>query len=164
MTTIEYQLTKSELITTGTLRRLTRPRIMASVVLMFLGAIVLIVGFGGLLHILGWFFLLFAILVPVGFMGAVYSVVNANPVETSKITMSFGDSGIIYEAKSVRAERSWDFFRSWSQSEKYFFLQTDNIGSEITIPKRAFTQEQLQSFFEKLAHISRNHATTRSET
>ena len=160
MTTIQYQLTKSELITTGTLRRLIRPRTMTSIGLMFIGSIVLIIGFEGLFRILGWFFLFFAILAPIGFMGAVYSVVNANPIETSKITMSFGDDGVTFEANGVRSERSWNSFWSWSHSGKYFFLQMDKIGSEITIPKRAFTQGQLESFIEKLSHVNRGLASS----
>ena len=57
MTTIEYQLTRSELITIGTLRRLKRLQFMVTIGLMFIGSIVLIIGFSGFFRTLGWFFL-----------------------------------------------------------------------------------------------------------
>ena len=163
MTTVEYQLTKRELILTGTLRKLGRIRTLVFIGLISIGAIILIL-LGDSASILGWFFLVFVILLPLLFMRAFQLQVNANPIFTSQITMSFGDFGIISVADGYRSEREWRSLFGWSHSEKYFFLHVDRLGTPIIIPKRVFTEPQLELFFEQLTHIGGNLVPSTNET
>jgi len=80
-------------------------------------------------------------------------VVNANPVLTSPITMTFDDDGIVSAATGQRSEREWKSFASWSDSDKYFFLHIDTLGTAVTIPKRAFTESELELFKNNLTQI-----------
>ncbi len=163
MTTVEYQLTKRELILTGTLRKLGRMRTLVFIGLILIGAILLIL-LGDSTSILGWFFLAFVILLPLLFMRAIQQQVNANPIFTSTITMEFGDFGIISVAEGYRSEREWRSLFGWSHSDKYFFLHVDTLGTAITIPKRAFTEDQLELFFDQLSHIDGKLASPANET
>ena len=153
MTTVEYQLTKREVILTGTLRKLGRMRTLVFIGLILIGAILLIL-LGDSASILGWFFLAFVFLLPLLFARAAQVYVNANPILTSKLTMEFGDFGIISVADGYRSEREWRSLFGWSHSDKYFFLHVDALGTPIIIPKRAFTEPQLEMFFDQLAHIN----------
>jgi len=163
MTTVEYQLTKRELILRGTLRKLGRMRTLVFIGLILIGAILLIL-LGDSASILGWFFLAFVILLPLLFMRAIQQQVNANPIFTSKITMDFGNFGIISVADGYRSEREWRSLSGWSHSDKYFFLHTDTLGTAITIPKRAFSEPQLELFFDQLSHIGGNLVSSTDET
>ena len=163
MTTVEYQLTGRELILTGTLRKLGRLRTLVFIGLVSLGAIILIL-LGDSASIVGWLFLSFVLLLPVLFARAFQMYVNANPILTSKITMEFGDVGIISVADGYRSEREWRSLFGWSHSDKYFFLHVDTLGTAITIPKRAFTEPQLELFFDQLSHIGGNLVPSTNET
>jgi hypothetical protein len=163
MTTVDYQLTKGELIRTGTLRKLGQLRTLIFIGILFIGAIILIL-LGGSLQILGWAFLVFAILTPFIFARAFQRYVSANPILTSKITVSFGDVGIISLADGYRSEREWRSLTGWSHSDKYFFLHVDTLGTAITIPKSAFTKEQLEMFFDQLSNIGGNVVPSTNET
>ena len=163
MTTVEYQLTKREVILTGTLLKLGRMRTLVFIGLILIGAILLIL-LGESAAILGWFFLAFVFFFPVLFARAAQMYVNANPILTSKITVEFGDVGIISVADGYRSEREWRSLFGWSHSEHYFFLHADTLGTPIIIPKRAFTEPQLELFFEQLSHIGGNLVHSTNET
>jgi hypothetical protein len=152
MTTVEYQLTKRELVLTGTLRKLRQARIIIGVSLFLLGAILLLWA-GGSFRILGWFILAYVLLFPFILMRAIHQQVSANPVFTSRTKLSFGDSGIISVGDGVKSERSWESLKSWSQSKEHFFLHTDNLGAAVTIPKRAFANQQMELFLNEVKRI-----------
>jgi YcxB-like protein len=163
MPTIDYQLTKRELIFTGTLRKLGRPRTLIGIGGIFLvGVFLVIVGYPA--RILGWFLIAYVILFPVLLARAGQQFINANPVFTSQTHLTFTDSGIVSEASGLRSERPWASFQSWSHSDKYFFLHTDNLGTAVTVPKRAFTESQMESFFDHLSHIGGNLVSAQGET
>jgi hypothetical protein len=163
MTTVEYQLTKGEFVLTETLRKLRRLRTLLCIGILFIGGIIFILQ-GGSLQVLGWAFLIFAFLTPLMFGRAFQKVASANPILTSKITMSFGDAGIILLADGFRSEREWRRLTGWSQSDKYFFLHVDSLGTAITIPKSAFTKEQLEVFCDQLSNIGGKVVRSTSET
>jgi hypothetical protein len=152
MTTVEYQLTKRELVFTGTWRKLRQARIIMGMSLFLLGAILLLVA-GGSFSILGWFLLAYALLFPLLLMRAIHQQINANPVLTSKTALSFGEFGIVSGANGIRSERSWQSLKSWSQSQEHFFLHTDKLGTVVTIPKRAFTNQQMELFLTEVKNI-----------
>src|SRR5215831_2659545 len=157
MATVEYQLTKRELILTATLRIVLRARTLVAIgYLLFMG--LLLIWFGDAYRIIGWVCLALAMLWPLIFLRAIQRIVNANPVLTSKITMHFDEVGIVSVSPGYRSEREWLSFFGWSHSDKYFFLKVDKLGTPITIPKRAFTDAQLKMFFEQLSHINHNQA------
>ena len=163
MTTVEYQLTRRELVLTGTLRKLGRARTLAFISLILIGAMLLIM-LDDSARIVGWFFLAYVLLLPLLFARAVHVFVNANPIFTSKTTLSFGDFGIVSVADGYRSEREWRALAGWSHSDKYFFLHTDTLGTAITIPKRAFSEVQLELFFEQLSQIDGKLASPMNET
>jgi len=101
----EYQLTKRELIYTGTVRLLGRARTLVALGLLFIAGIVLIL-IGDSYTIIGWVFLACALLFPLLLVRAVQRFVNANPVLTSKFTMDFGDLGIVSISEGYRSERA----------------------------------------------------------
>src|ERR1700742_3608018 len=103
MITVEYQLTKRELVFTGTLRKLRQVRIMIGMSLFLLGAILLLMA-GDSLQILGWFLLAYVLLFPFIMMRAIHQQINANPVFTSKTKLSFGESGIVSTANGIKSE------------------------------------------------------------
>ena|SRR5437868_1237524 len=152
MNTVEYQLTKRELVLTSTLRKLRQVRIIIGMSLFLLGAISFLVA-GDPLRILGLFLLAYVLLFPFILMRAIHQQINANPVFTSKTELSFGESGIVSTAHGIKSERSWQSLKSWSQSKEYFFLHTDNLGTAVTIPKRAFTNQQMELFLKEVKNI-----------
>jgi hypothetical protein len=152
MTTVEYQLTKRELVLTGTLRKLRQVRIIIGMSLLLLCAILLLVA-GGSFRILGWFLLTYVLVFPLLLMRTIHQQINANPVFTSKTKLSFGESGLVSVANGMRSERSWQSLKSWSQSKEHFFLHTDNLGTAVTIPKRAFTNQQTELFLNEVKRI-----------
>ena len=152
METVEYQLTKRELVLTGTLRKLRQVRIITGMSLFLLGAILLLMA-GDPLRILGWFLLAYILLFPFILMRAIYQQISANPVFTSETKLSFGESGIVSIANGIKSERSWQSLKSWSQSKEHFFLHTDNLGAAVTIPKRAFTNHQIELFLNEVKNI-----------
>ena len=153
MPTVEYQLTKRELVFTGTLRKLRQVRIIIGMSLFLLGAILLIMA-GDPLRILGWFLLAYVLLFPFILMRAIHQRINANPVFTSKTELRFGESGIVSIANGIKSERSWHSLRAWSESKEHFFLHVDNLGAAITIPKRAFTEQERESFLHEVRRIN----------
>jgi YcxB-like protein len=163
MATVEYQLTKRELILTGTIRQLGRTRTLVMLGLRLIIAIMLIL-IGDPYSIIGWVFLASVFLSPLLFARAIQRFVNANPLLTSKFTMDFGDVGIISVSEGYRSEREWRSFFGWSHSDKYFFLRADKLGTAITIPKRAFTEVQLELFFDQLSHIDGKLLSLTNET
>ena len=163
MATIEYQLTKREVIVIGTLRKLGRMRTLLFIGLVLIGSIILIL-LGDSASILGWFGLGYVFFLPLLFARVAQMYVNANPVLTSKITMQFSDIGIISVADGYRSEREWRSLFGWSHSDKYFFLDVDKLGTPIIIPKRAFDERQLESFFDQLSHIGGNLVPPTKET
>jgi hypothetical protein len=153
MATIEYQLTKSELVRTGTLRKLRQARIIIGMCLLLLGAILFLMA-GDSFRILGWFLLTYVLLSPLILMRAIHQQISANPVFTAKTKLSFGESGIVSIADGIKSERSWQSLKSWSQSKDHFFLHTDNLGTAVTIPKRAFTEQQMELFLIEVKNIN----------
>ena len=163
MPTIDYQLSRSELIFTGTLRKLGRLRTLIGIGLIFLAGVFLVV-LGDAARILGWFLIAYVVLFPILLARAAQQFLGANPVFTAKTRFTFNEAGIISDANGIRSERSWDSFKSWSHSNKYFFLHTDNLGTAVTVPKRAFTEPELELFFEQLSHIGGNLDSSNDET
>lgn len=152
MTTVEYQLTKRELVLSGTLRKLRQMRIILGMIWFLLCALLLLMA-GNPFRILGWFLLAYVLLIPLIMMRAIHQQISANPVFTSKTELSFGESGILSSADGIKSERSWQSLKSWSQSKDHFFLHTDNLGTAVTIPKRAFTDQQLELFLAEVKKI-----------
>jgi hypothetical protein len=113
-------------------------------------SVILFIGVDGSFRILAWFILAYLLLFPFILMGAMYKQVSANPVFTSRIKLSFGESGIISEGNGIKSERSWESLNSWSQSKEYFFLHIDKLGTALTIPRRAFTDQQMELFLNEL--------------
>jgi hypothetical protein len=75
-------------------------------------------------------------------------------VFTAKTELSFGESGIVSIADGIMSERAWQSLKSWSQSKDYFFLHTDNPGTAVTIPKRAFTKQQMELLLAEVKNIN----------
>jgi hypothetical protein len=157
MTSVEYQLRVRELVLTGTLRKLTQARVVVGISLFLLVAIILLL-FGDSFRILGWFLLFYVVFFPILMMRAVHQQIRANPVFTSKTILCFDESGIVSTANGIKSERSWDSLNSWSHSDKYFFLHTDNLGTAITIPKRSFSKQQIELFLNEVQRISNRSA------
>jgi len=86
-------------------------------------------------------------------MRAIHQQVNADPVFVSATEMSFSESGIVSVADGIKSERPWHTLKSWSQSKNHFFLYTDNLGAAVTIPKRAFTNQQMDLFLNEVKKI-----------
>src|SRR5262249_55002639 len=145
MKTVKYQLTTRELVLTGTLRKLGRIRVLVGISLILLAGIALLT-IGDSLRILGWFLIFYVLLFPVLMLRAVHQQIKSNPVLTSKTTLNFSQSGVVLDANGIKSERSWNSLRSWSHSNNYFFLHTDSLGTAVTIPKRAFSEKQLELF------------------
>jgi hypothetical protein len=108
---------------------------------------------GDPLRIFGWFLLAYVLLFPLILMRAIQQQINANPVFVSETELSFGESGIVSIADGIKSERSWQSLKSWSQSKDHFFLHTDNLGAAVTIPKRAFTNQQMELFLNEVKKI-----------
>lgn len=153
MPTLKYRLTKGELIFTATLRKLGRMRTLVAMGLISIAAVLLIL-VDNKLGVLGWALLAYVILFPVLVALVVLAQLNANPAFTSKTTLTFSDAGVTTVVNGIRSERPWNSFASWSQSEKYLFLNTDKLGTALTIPKCAFTDAQLEMFFDQLSHVN----------
>jgi len=163
MPTVEYQLTRRELIYTGTVRLLGRTRTLVALGCLAIAAILLML-IGDSFKVAGWVFLAWVFLFPLVIVRLLHRFVNANPVLTSKFTLDFDESGIVSTSEGYRAERAWSSFFGWSQSDKYFFLQVDKLGTPITIPKRAFTEAQLETFFDHLSRVGGKFVSSTSET
>src|SRR5437870_2252763 len=93
MPTLEYQLTKGELIFTATLRKLARVRTLIAMGLLSLAGVILIL-LGNKFSVLGWALLAYVILFPGLVALVVLSQLNANPAFTSKTAFIFSDSGV----------------------------------------------------------------------
>ena len=163
MPTLEYRLTKEELISTATVRKLARTRTLIGLGLMFLAAVLLIL-VGNKFSILGWALLAYVIVFPGLVALIVLSQLNANPAFTSKTTFVFSDAGVTTTANGIRTHRPWNSFVSWSQSDRYFFLHADKLGTALTVPKRAFSEVQLKMFLDQLSHAGGQSAASDSET
>ena len=163
MATIEYELSKRELILTGTLRKLGRTRTLIGIGLIFLAGAFLLF-FGESYRVLGWFLVAYVIVFPILVARATQQQINANPAFTSRTTLTFTETGITSVVNGIRSDRPWDSLQSWSHSNKYFFLHVDKLGTAITIPKRAFTESQLDLFFDELSHITGDLVPSTNET
>lgn len=152
MSTIEYQMTKRELIYAGIARTLKRRRIIIMLSLFLSGAIFLI-NIGGSFRGPGYFFLAYVLFYPLLLWRVFHRQIKANPAFISIIRFGFDEACFVSIAGGIKTERLWHSLKFWSQSKEHFFLEIDSLGTALTIPKRAFTNQQMNIFLDKLKNI-----------
>jgi hypothetical protein len=152
MNTISFQMTLSEHLRTGFRRKILRPRFLGRLGLI-LGCGVFLAACGGAWSYVGTIFIAFAILLPIFLYRAIHRVITKFSWFTAPTTLTFGDAGIAVAAPDYRSELGWPKFRSWSQTSDYIFLFLDDGNVAVTIPKRAFSAEQMQSFLSYVTRI-----------
>jgi hypothetical protein len=152
MNTVNYQMSFDELLRTCVRRKILRPRFLARLGIMLCCGIVLAIC-GGAWSYVGAIFIAFAILLPVFLYRAIRRLLTKYSWFTDPITLTFGDAGISVTATDFRSDLGWSRFRTWSQTDSYFFLFLDRGNVAVTIPKRAFSVEQLQSFLSYVTRI-----------
>jgi len=154
MTTVEFQLTKSELVFSATWQSSKRPSsIIFTVIYLMLAIICFIVG----AQLYMWTMLACILLFHLVTLVQMYSRVTSNPSLMARTRISFGESGIIRNGGGVRTESTWESFYSWSQSKNYFYLNFDKLGNAYFLPQKAFTSEQREEFLrlvKKIYHSS----------
>jgi hypothetical protein len=68
----------------------------------------------------------------------------------SEITLTLNSDGIKVVSENGSSNLQWSAFKKWTDNSKYIFLLLGDLQA-ITIPKRAFTNEQLTEFKTLLA-------------
>lgn len=161
--TVTYQMRPGEVIRTAFRRRVSTPSFIANLAVpLTVGMVLVVVGNspaallakGKTPLYFGLFFVAYAVLAPLGLYLTIRRLVGKWPWLTAPTTFSFSDAGITIAAPGRRTELSWSAFRSWSQTRDHVFLYLDTSHSAVTIPRRAFSAEQLQSLMSCLARIS----------
>ena len=155
VTTVSYQMTFDELMQASLRRKLLRPRFLVPLAAIFLAGLALLF-IGDAIFYLGMFCIAYAIFVPLQHYHALRRLLKGGAWFTAPTTFSFDDSGVSMEAPGHSLRMAWTAFRSWSESEAHLFLSIDEAGdSAVTIPKRAFDADQMQSF---QSHVMRSVA------
>ena len=151
MNTVTYQMQFDEVVRTGFRRKLLRPRFLRSIaILLVIGVVLLVVG--GRSAYVGMFCIAYAVLAPLTLYLAIQRLIRQCAWFTAHTTLGFSDAGVTMTTPGYRTEMAWSWFRSWSQTRDHLFLFLDDGNSAVTIPKRAFSTEQLQSF---LSYVTR---------
>jgi hypothetical protein len=155
MNSVNYQMSLGEHLRTGFRRKLLRPRFLAFVVTILGCGIFLLVASGGSgpFFYAGIFFFIYALIVPVQLYFVLRRILTRFSWFTAPTTLTYSESGIAVAAPEYRSELGWSQFRSWSQSGGYLFLFLDGGNTALTIPKRAFSPEQFQTFLTYVARV-----------
>jgi hypothetical protein len=155
MNKVDYQMSLGEHLRTGFRRKVLRPRFLLFVATIIGCGIFLVVASGGSgpFFYAGIFFLMYGPLLPVQLYFALRRILTKFSWFTAPTTLTFGDSGLAIAAPDYRSELGWSQFRAWSQSGDYLFLFLDGGNTAITIPKRAFSPDQLQAFMTYVTRV-----------
>jgi hypothetical protein len=141
MIIIEYQLTARELVFIEAWRDLKNPFTIISLLLFLIGeAFTVKTGELPYPFIPPIFFLVLSFLR----LWNIYRTIKANTTLTLRTKLSIGETGILVISALSKSERAWQSLRSWSESKNYFYLYFGN--SYMIIPKRAFTDKQMEEF------------------
>jgi hypothetical protein len=150
---VAFQMPAGEVIRTAFRRKVPRPRFLAAIAVVLVIGIALIAAKNSAMYF-GLVCVAYAALAPLGLYLAVRRLVAQSPWLTAPITFGFGDSGITITAPDRRFEVAWSGFRSWSQTRDHMFLYIDAGNAAVTIPRRAFSTEQLQRFMGYVTRIA----------
>jgi len=155
MNQVDYQMSLEESLRTGFRRKMLRSRFLIRLALLLLGGVLLMVASGGrgVFFYFGLFAIGFTLLVPIRLNLVLRRILTKYPWLTAPTTLTFGESGIAVAAPDFRSELGWSHFRSWAQSDAYVFLFIDAGNAAITIPKRAFSPDQLKTLLGYAARI-----------
>lgn len=155
MNSVDYQMSRGELLRSGFRRKVLRPRFLFTVAILLACGIFLLVASGGSgpFFYAAIFFLIYALLLPVNLYFVIHRFLTKFSWFTAPTTLTYGESGIAVAAPEYRSELGWSQFRSWSQSDDYLFLFLDGGNTALTIPKRAFNPEQFQTFLTYVARV-----------
>jgi hypothetical protein len=149
--TVTYQMQFEEVVRTGFRRKLLRPRFLTSIAIIFVVGVVLLIAGDSAVYV-GIFCLAYAVFAPLQLYFAIQRLIRQCAWFTAPTTLGFSDAGVTVTAPDYHTEMAWSGFRSCSQTRDHFFLFLDDGNSAVTIPKRAFSAEQLQRF---LSYVTR---------
>jgi hypothetical protein len=149
MNSVNYQMSLAEHLRTGFRRKMLRPRFLAFVVTILGGGVFLLVASGGSgpFFYAGLFLFIYALIVPVQLYLVLRRILTKFSWFTAPTTLTYSDSGIAVAAPEYRSELGW------SQSAGHSFLFLDGGTTALTIPKRAFNPDQLQTFLSYVARV-----------
>ena len=153
MDIVHFQLTNSELLRSTLRRRLLRQSFLARVaLLLILGALLLTIG--GQAELFGYFCLVSAVGLPFWRYVALQRFLQQNRRYTAPTSAEFDEAGITFSGADFRNHLAWSGFPSWRETPDYILLfVTANEQQAVTLPKRAFTPEQIQRFLSYVRRI-----------
>jgi len=152
MNTVSFQMTLDEHSRISFRRKILRPRIITWLVIVAACGIFLLFC-GSDYAFIGFVAILFCIFFPVRLYYAIRRILKKCAWFTALTTLTYSELGIAVVAPDYRSELGWRQFRSWSQTDGYFFLFLDEGNIAVTIPKRAFDGEQMQIFLSYVTRI-----------
>ena len=160
MTTIKYQLSKSELFVTAIRRKLLRFGFIAAELSLL--AAMLVNWFAGTRDSVIWLAGGFVFL-PVFILGAISKAISSNPRLTAETTLTFDQSGLQLSTPGWKSELAWSVFRKWSESSEYFFLHLGETTATV-FPKRAFAPPEADLFRSCAGQISQQQQPPKPQT
>lgn len=145
MEPVKYQLSKREFITVTELRFYGQKRIsFYQLILMVL--IILSYSMEGPTFLNVACFAIIFFCFPILTVYYSNKIVKDNPeLFVSETTLSADNDGIKVISSFKSSELNWPLFKKWTENRKYIFLYLGHLQA-LTVPKRAFTNEQLMEF------------------
>jgi hypothetical protein len=150
MELVKYQLSKREFIVVTALRFMCRRGFILAEFILLIMAITF------------WFresspnsFAIFLtvclVFMPIFLFRRLNIIVKSNPgLFVSEVALSVDSDGIKVNSAITSSSLNWSVFKKWTENSKYIFLYLGDFHA-MTVPKRAFTNEQLIEFKTLLA-------------
>lgn len=145
-TSAPYQIPRELYLSMWTKRWILRPRFLLIELFFLCGAIFLFAFFGDDVFFGVVICLAFALLMPILVRVALKRTLRDNPTFTDRKTVSFDDQKLIAEGPNWKTELPWTYFRRFSESDDYLFLDMTRQGLGSIIPKTALTRDQIEKF------------------
>jgi hypothetical protein len=144
MTDIVYTFSRKELLLGGlrlTMRR--RETIMVMVMLLVLAVVLWI-------RADGFNYYSLAAVAPIPLLPLIHlywinRIMRSNPLFGSETMLTFDENGLTLTSKLGKSQTPWASIVKYSEASQYFHLYLSEVHA-ITIPKRAFPEDQLEAF------------------
>lgn len=144
MTTVRYQMTKSELLAAAMRRRMFQREFIVLEVGLLACALITWLWAEDHRYLVFYFAGSFLCL-PLLTLIVLWRTIRAIPMLTAETMLSFDTDGIVVSTAGLKSEVAWSSYVKLTESADHFFLYLSQ-GAGTTIPKRAFTPEEADLF------------------
>ena len=150
MEPVKYQLSKHEFVLATANRFLLRKKNIIAQTVLFMMAVI-----WWIMEIppveVAFIIILIPVFLPIFMFFRINKIVKSNPnLFVSEITLLADNNGIKSTSSVVSSALNWSAFKKWTETKKYIFIYLADFQA-MTVPKRAFTNEQLMEFKALLA-------------